>query len=1112
MSFHREFSHALRWFSMGGMGCLLLFPAISWGQLPQNRLYAVFPAGGQVGTTFDVNVTSSADSEELSELVFDHPGLKAVAKTRDENGQMVPIPNQFSVTVAADVPPGLYEIRSRGLYGLSNPRTFAVGATPEIQETEPNQFSDQAQEATPGTIINGKINGGADVDWFKFSGQAGQTFVAQIWGKRLDSRLDGTIELFAPSGQRLAIARNTVRQDPLLIQTLPSDGEYRLKVYDFVYAGGEEYFYRLDLNQRPFIESIQPAAAVPGSTQTFTLYGRNLPGGQDAGIASRHGPLQKLDVSVAVPADAASLDLSRPLHPESSIEDGFQYTLDSPAGRSNAIFIPFAHGVPTVEVEPNDVAANAMALTLPAEVSGLLQTRRDADVFRFPAKAGEVYWIDVTAHRLGSDADPYLLIDQVVVNDKQEETLKRIAAVDDDGVNPLPFVYDTLSDDPVYRLAVPADGVYQLTVRDRYAASRGDPSLRYHLSVRPAAPDFRLVSVPSQPVAAGQKLGATWALGLRRGDQDSVNVVVLRRDGLDTVIQISAEGLPPGVTCKPIQLGPQQNSGILVFESAEDAPAWSGQIQIVGRTTLEDPALVAAVNAASAAVTAATAEVAKAAMAVTAADQIAQVAKTAAEAAAKASADQPDNEDLKKAVADTEAAKKTADDAAVAAREAHKANEQKLAEANAALAAAQTAQTAGRKELVRPSRYGTVVWSAPVNQPGQARLASHLGLSVIEEPAPFVLKTPVHEIVANHNTQILVPLALTRRNDFAEAVTATFVGQPQNVQVENKPIPKEATSEVYRIFVPANAPVGTYELHLIGQAAVSYRRNPQKADRLKAVFDASDAALKAAMAKAAEAVTARDEAKKTLATAQADAKTMVEAKTKAEQAVKDAEAAEAKAKEALEKVGDNADEKAAAEKALADAQAAVVAAKDALTKATEAATVAETNSKNAEQAVAAAEAAVKATDDAQKAAMAARAAAEKAFQDADKAAKAQSINAFPPSTPIVLTIKNAPYTLPVEVPNGGAVKVGESISVKVTVKRQNNFAGPATLTLELPPGATGLTADPVTIPADQSEGQLVIRAAADAPEGEIKNAVIRVKSEFDGPAAVDAPIPLKITK
>jgi hypothetical protein len=90
--------------------------------------------------------------------------------------------------------------------------------------------------------------------------------------------------------------------------------------------------------------------------------------------------------------------------------------------------------------------------------------------------------------------------------------------------------------------------------------------------------------------------------------------------------------------------------------------------------------------------------------------------------------------------------------------------------------------------------------------------------------------------------------------------------------------------------------------------------------------------------------------------------------------------------------------------------------------------------------------------------------------------------------------------------------VGESISVKVSVKRQNNFAGPATLTLELPPGATGLAADPVTIPADQSEGQLVIRAAADAPEGEIKNAVVRVKSEFDGPAAVDAPIPLKITK
>jgi hypothetical protein len=49
------------------------------------------------------------------------------------------------------------------------------------------------------------------------------------------------------------------------------------------------------------------------------------------------------------------------------------------------------------------------------------------------------------------------------------------------------------------------------------------------------------------------------------------------------------------------------------------------------------------------------------------------------------------------------------------------------------------------------------------------------------------------------------------------------------------------------------------------------------------------------------------------------------------------------------------------------------------------------------------------------------------------------------------------------------------------VKRQNGFAGPVTLTLPLPPNVTGVKAEPVTIPADQTAGTLIIDAAGDAP-------------------------------
>ena len=58
----------------------------------------------------------------------------------DEGPQSVE--NMFAVTVAANVPPGNYDVRCQGKYGLSNRRTFVVNGTPEFTEIEPNGGSD----------------------------------------------------------------------------------------------------------------------------------------------------------------------------------------------------------------------------------------------------------------------------------------------------------------------------------------------------------------------------------------------------------------------------------------------------------------------------------------------------------------------------------------------------------------------------------------------------------------------------------------------------------------------------------------------------------------------------------------------------------------------------------------------------------------------------------------------------------------------------------------------------------------------------------------------------------------------------------------------------------
>ena len=75
--------------------CLVTtLPTESSAQLPRARLFAVFPAGGQQGTTVDVNLASGADLEDVTKLVFSHAGI-TVASAQDDpsDGQKIGSPS-----------------------------------------------------------------------------------------------------------------------------------------------------------------------------------------------------------------------------------------------------------------------------------------------------------------------------------------------------------------------------------------------------------------------------------------------------------------------------------------------------------------------------------------------------------------------------------------------------------------------------------------------------------------------------------------------------------------------------------------------------------------------------------------------------------------------------------------------------------------------------------------------------------------------------------------------------------------------------------------------------------------------------------------------------------
>src|SRR5690606_29486521 len=126
---------------------------------------SLVPPGGKQGTSVEVTITGS-DLDEASKLHFSHPGITAVQKTTPPgpfDPAPPPVENQFIVTIAADVPVGLYEARAIGRFGISSSRVFSVGNLPEAAEQEPNNTPEQANEAAVNSIVNGATGSGADI-------------------------------------------------------------------------------------------------------------------------------------------------------------------------------------------------------------------------------------------------------------------------------------------------------------------------------------------------------------------------------------------------------------------------------------------------------------------------------------------------------------------------------------------------------------------------------------------------------------------------------------------------------------------------------------------------------------------------------------------------------------------------------------------------------------------------------------------------------------------------------------------------------------------------------------------------------------------------------------
>lgn len=436
-----------------------------------------------------------------------------------------PVENKFLVTIAPDAPVGVHDARVLSRLGLSTARAFSVDTLAEVTRTAANNSIETALKLPVNTICNATMTKRA-FDYYSFEGKKGQRVAVDCAATGIDSRLTPVVIIADAKGRDLLVNRT----GGVIDFTPPADGTYLVKVNDLTYQGGDRYFYRLALQE---VAGDAPAPQQPATTAV--------------------GAVSWPPEGLAAQAKAS-------------------------------------------ETEPNNTVEEVQQVTLPLDIAGSFYPAADVDTYEFSAKKGEVWWVEVASARLGLPTDPFVLV-QKVTQKGDEETLTDVAELYDiaspvkvssNGYSYDGPPYNAGSPDVLGKFEVKEDGIHRIQVRDLFGGTRNEPENVYRLLVRKAQPDFALATwAVHMTLRNGDRAAFSKPIALRAGAAMAFEVVVIRRDGFDGEIELSMEGLPPGVSAGGLKIPAGKNVGHLIISA--DAAAKSGHslATVVGRATID---------------------------------------------------------------------------------------------------------------------------------------------------------------------------------------------------------------------------------------------------------------------------------------------------------------------------------------------------------------------------------------------------------------------------------------------------------------------------------------------------------------------------------------------
>jgi hypothetical protein len=477
-------------------------------------LGSITPRGVQRGTDA-VLLFNGGRLTDAQEILFYYPGV-AVSKLEVVNDGQV----KATVKVAADCRLGEHVARVRTASGLSEMRTFWIGALPIVEEKEPNSEIATAQKVPLNVTIVGVVDN-EDVDFYAFEAKKGQRVSAEIEGMRLaNTFFDPHIAILDSKRFELAATDDSplLGQDAACSVLIPADGTYYVQVRESAYGGNGACQYRLHLGTFPRPTAVLPAGGKPGEEVELTFLGDPT------------GPFKQ---KVKLPATAPP---------------GKFGVFAQDAGGISPSPIPFRlSDLPNViETDGNVSHATATRVpAFPAALNGVIAKEKEVDHYRFTAKKGETYDVHCYARRLGSALDSVMYI----------YNLNGGAIVGND---------DAIGPDSYFRWTVPTDGDYVLTVTDHLG--KGGPNYFYRVEFQPIRPEA-ILTIPKVALYSQERQTIT----VPRGNRFATLVNVSRRDFGGELV-LGAEGLPKGLTMAAENMAANLDLVPVVFEAAADAP------------------------------------------------------------------------------------------------------------------------------------------------------------------------------------------------------------------------------------------------------------------------------------------------------------------------------------------------------------------------------------------------------------------------------------------------------------------------------------------------------------------------------------------------------------